>query len=301
MMFSCPRLVVGIVCSLVSIVLWAADVNSVSIEETKAFLARYSILSTEQSGLLTDLYSDRAVISIRTDNQPNVNVFQGRAYKQWLRDLVRQKTVTLDAVVYKDVVLERRNNRLVVRAKRYSTNRCYWDGNYQIALEREGAQYKIVEELVTTQPGARCDVARTQRGPAVAYNSAMTTSVIATPQAFTPGISPPNYGAMSTMPVMPSIAPVIVGARRAVPVQSQSMPELPPRMSPEEQMTYALQMAQRMAGNANVAAGASPSVGLSTTGAQSLAPVLPASWVSPATDMRVTPQSVGTPLRTTPQ
>ena len=52
--------------------------------------------------------------------------------------------------------MEQRGNRLLIRAKRYSTTRCYWDPTYQVGIEREGSWYRIVDERLTTNPTAHC-------------------------------------------------------------------------------------------------------------------------------------------------
>jgi hypothetical protein len=55
----------------------------------------------------------------------------------------------------------------VIRAKRYSTTRCYWDPTYQVGVEKEGPSYRIVDERLTTNPSAQCAPGRASADPRV--------------------------------------------------------------------------------------------------------------------------------------
>jgi len=134
----------------------AEPVRSVEIVESGAFLEGYLAASEAQSVDFYDLYSDRAVIHIRTQDQDRGIAFQGRAFKAWGRQLLKEGRTGLDASIFRDATVEQRGNRLLIRAKRYSATRCYWDLTYQVGIEREGLSYRIVDERLTTNPGARC-------------------------------------------------------------------------------------------------------------------------------------------------
>jgi len=134
----------------------AEPVRSVEIVESGAFLEGYRAASEAQSVDFYDLYSDRAVIHIRTQDQDRGIAFQGRAFKAWGRQLLKEGRTGLDASIFRDATVEQRGNRLLIRAKRYSATRCYWDLTYQVGIEREGLSYRIVDERLTTNPGARC-------------------------------------------------------------------------------------------------------------------------------------------------
>jgi hypothetical protein len=132
----------------------AEPVRSMEVVESGAFLEGYRAASEAQSVDFYDLYSDRAVIHIRI--QDRGIAFQGRAFKAWGRQLLKEGRTALDASIFRDATVEQRGNRLLIRAKRYSTTRCYWDLTYQLGIEREGPSYRIVDERLTTNPGARC-------------------------------------------------------------------------------------------------------------------------------------------------
>jgi hypothetical protein len=134
----------------------AEPVRSVEIVESGAFLEGYRAASEAQSVDFYDLYSDRAVIHIRIQDQDRGIAFQGRAFKAWGRQLLKEGRTGLDASIFRDATVEQRGNRLLIRAKRYSATRCYWDLTYQVGIEREGLSYRIVDERLTTYPAARC-------------------------------------------------------------------------------------------------------------------------------------------------
>jgi hypothetical protein len=134
----------------------AEPVRSVEIVESSAFLEGYRAASEAQSADFYDLYSDRAVIHARIKNQSHGIAFQGRAFKAWGRQLLKDGGAALDGAIFRDVTVEQRGSRLLIRAKRYSTTRCYWDPNYQVGIEREGSSYRIVDERLTMNPTAHC-------------------------------------------------------------------------------------------------------------------------------------------------
>ena len=147
---------------------WAGEpVRSVDIVESTLFLEGYRAASAAQSPDFYDFYSDRAVIHARIQNQDRGIAFQGRAYKHWGRELLLNGRAALDGSVFRDATVEQRGIRLVIRAKRYSTTRCYWDPTYQVGVEKEGPSYRIVDERLTTNPSAQCAPGRASADPRV--------------------------------------------------------------------------------------------------------------------------------------
>jgi hypothetical protein len=230
----------------------AGQVNSSTIEEAKVFLENYVAYSHSQSPQFYELYSDRAVIRARIEGQNTASSFQGRAYKKWVRELVESQSTALDASIFQDVTLERRGGRLLIRAKRYSMNRCYWDNNYYVGIEREGVQYRIVEEVVTMQPQAHCEVA------------AIGTAAMNVNSSVSMGMGDPNARQMFNVdmatrvqtPMMMSVPPATLPTPPAsitTPVQRP----LPPyriagtaspqqQLTAEEQVAMALKIAQQL-------------------------------------------------------
>ena len=144
----------------------AEQVHSVEIVEASAFLEEYRVASEAQNPQFYDLYSDRAVVHARAQDREQGIAFQGRAFKTWGRELLKEGKTGLDGSIFREATVEQRGSRLIIRAKRYSTTRCYWDSTYQVGIEREGAIYRIVDERLTTNPPARCLSAHISTGAA---------------------------------------------------------------------------------------------------------------------------------------
>jgi hypothetical protein len=139
----------------------AEPVRSVDIVESSAFLEGYRAASEAQSADFYELYSDRAVVHVRIPDHDQGIAFQGRAFKAWGRQLLAEGRAGPDGSVFRDATVEQRGNRLLIRAKRYSSTRCYWDSGYQVGIEREGPTYRIVDERLTMSPTTHCPGGRT--------------------------------------------------------------------------------------------------------------------------------------------
>jgi len=84
--------------------------------------------------------------------------------------------IALDASQFHQASVARHGSRLVIRARRYAANRCYWDPEYLVGIGREATRWVIVEERMVTQPAARCaEATSTSTAPALRY--AATTNV----------------------------------------------------------------------------------------------------------------------------
>jgi hypothetical protein len=139
----------------------------VDIVEASAFLEGYRAASEAQSADFYDLYSDRAVIHARIEDHDQGIAFQGRAFKAWGRQLLKERRTGLDGSIFRDITVEQRGSRLLIRAKRYSTTRCYWDLTYRVGIEREGPSYRVVDERLTTNPDVHCVPERAKTEAAV--------------------------------------------------------------------------------------------------------------------------------------
>jgi hypothetical protein len=131
-------------------------VRSVDIVEASTFLEEYRAASEAHNVDFYDLYSDRAVVHVRIQDHERGVAFQGRAYKAWGRQLLTEGRSAPDSSIFHEAAVEQRGTRLLIRAKRYSTARCYWDLGYQVGIEREGSSFRIMDERLTTQPTASC-------------------------------------------------------------------------------------------------------------------------------------------------
>lgn len=149
-------LAAGLIALQSSPTLAAEPVRSVDIVESSAFLEGYRAASEAQGADFYDLYSDRSIVHVRIQDQAQGIAFQGRAFKAWGRQLLQSGRSALDGSIFREATVEQRGSRLLIRAKRYSTTKCYWDPTYQVGIEREGPSYRIVDERLSTNPTAHC-------------------------------------------------------------------------------------------------------------------------------------------------
>ena len=167
----------GLVCGVAAVVFampppasWmsaqaAEAVDSLSLYDAKGFLDSYRTANAAQIPGFFDLYSDRAVVHARVQGQDKGFAFDGRMYKQLGKELLSSHRSVLDGSVFRDVTVEQRGKRLVIRGKRYSMTRCYWDRDYEMGLEKEGTTYRILEERLTINQAAHCDGATSALAP----------------------------------------------------------------------------------------------------------------------------------------
>lgn len=245
----------------------AEPVRSVEIVDSSAFLEGYRAASEGQSADFYDLYSDRAIIHARIQNRGQGMAFQGRAFKAWGRQLLKEGRAALDGSIFRDATVEQRGSRLLIRAKRYSTTRCYWDPTYQVGIEREGPIYRIVDERLTTNPTAHC----------VPENAVVNASASVT-------LPPPELTLTPT-------------SRSVRPLESQRIAGWHP-LSQQELADKAMQLAQQMAAAraslSRINGAGSPSL-IGTAPPRAASPdgaTLAASpgRVDASSDLRVTPQ-----------
>jgi hypothetical protein len=172
-----PRLHVAATLALAALPVSAAfarPVSGAALEEARVFLNDYATRAREQSPHFPELYSDRAVV------RAGGHVFEGRAYKRWVGEGLEAGQIALDASQFHQASVARHRSRLVIRARRYAANRCYWDPEYLVGIEREATRWVIVEERMVTQPAARCaEAAATSTAPTLRY--AATTNVRVAP------------------------------------------------------------------------------------------------------------------------
>jgi hypothetical protein len=210
--------VAAVLTALLSVAALAAQpVRSVDIVEASAFLEGYRLASEAHSADFYDLYSDRAVVHVRIQDHEQGVAFQGRAFKAWGRQLLMQGKAAPDSSIFHEATVEQRGSRLLIRAKRYSTTKCYWDLSYQIGIEREGSAYRIVDERLTTQPTATCHSTH------AVINASVNTS----------SVTPSDY----------TLSPMSGSLRSA---DSESMTPWHP-LSQQELADKAMQLAQQLA------------------------------------------------------
>jgi hypothetical protein len=240
-------------------------VRSVDIVEASAFLEGYRVASEAHSVDFYDLYSDRAVVHVRIQDHERGVAFQGRAFKAWGRQLLTEGRSAPDSSIFHEATVEQRGTRLLIRAKRYSTAKCYWDLSYQVGIEREGTSFRIVGERLTTQPTASC------RSTGGGINVSGSTAWV-TPSDYT---GPPMSGGLRTL-------------------DGESMAPWHP-LSQQELADKAMQLAQQLAAaraSQSQATGVTPKdlIGSAPASLHEGRSTAPLARPAVASDLRVTPE-----------
>ncbi|MEO8188358.1 MAG: hypothetical protein ABI580_13450, partial [Burkholderiaceae bacterium] len=156
---------VALACNVIGTAVAASTVDASLVEQSKAFLRRYAELSATQSPELLDLYSDKATIRARAaDRAGATTVVDGRSFKALMRESMLRGRAEADASNFHQGTVEQRGERLLIRARRYSANRCYWDDEYTVVLVREQSGWVILEETMATQMESRCSVTQLAAG-----------------------------------------------------------------------------------------------------------------------------------------
>lgn len=232
--------------------------NAVAIEQVKSLLSRYATQSHTQNPALYDLYSNRAVITARVEGLARPQTLVGLDLKQRMRGAVARRDRTMDASIFTDVVMERRGGRLIIQAKRYATNRCYWDSHFRLGLEQEGGHYRIVEESSYSNPQAHCGLATAQAGPSRATSSSLAAPAWPyAPPAIPLGLldprpTQPAPALASGNPLLLNAIPTQLGGTNTPPPLNLPSPAIPPpplpsNLSPEQQMLVYMELAKRIA------------------------------------------------------
>ena len=216
---------VALACNVIGTAVAASTVDASLVEQSKAFLRRYAELSATQSPELLDLYSDKATIRARAaDRAGATTVVDGRSFKALMRESMLRGRAEADASNFHQGTVEQRGERLLVRARRYSANRCYWDDVYVMVLVREQSGWVILEETISTQMESRCSATQ-----AAAGSNGVRSEVAPLPGAaaltFTqsPGLP---YGAPSSA-LLPGTSSTAASASGTPLTMSPTAPQLP--------------------------------------------------------------------------
>lgn len=233
---------VALACNVIGTAVAASTVDASLVEQSKAFLRRYAELSATQSPELLDLYSDKATIRARAaDRAGATTVVDGRSFKALMRESMPRGRAEADASNFHRGTVEQRGERLLIRARRYSANRCYWDDGYMVVLVREQSAWVILEETVGTQMESRCSATQAAMG-----GNGVRSGVAPLPGAaaltFTPspglrlgtsssGLLPATTSAPASTRATPSTIPV--GVPPAAPAQIRAYRDGPGRFELE--------------------------------------------------------------------
>jgi hypothetical protein len=189
-------------------------------KEARMFLLRYVGLTTTSDVAALDMYRDDARIRVSSwqgGREAQAGLAIGKGWKQQLRAGWFDGTTRMEASSFQDATVIAQGARLLIRAKRYSQTRCYWDNGYAVAIEPDkNGHYQIVEERLTFQRDAFCPKTATVATAAPPVPAARPAIAAA---AYTP----------STFPQTHSVARPIAQPSNVVP-SGQGLPRLPAPM-----------------------------------------------------------------------
>lgn len=155
-----PQLLLAAALTLLALTMRAAaaktEMDAEGLVEARDFLEGYRTLNAGDEEFF-NLYSDDATLHVHIPGRDHGFVLLGRAYKAWGRENVKSGHLKLDGSIFRGASVERRAERLVIHARRYSTTRCYWDEGYRVVIEKLGSEERILDEEVTLNPAAHCD------------------------------------------------------------------------------------------------------------------------------------------------
>lgn len=171
-------------------------------KEARTFLLRYVGLTATSDVAALDMYRDDARIRVSAwqgGREVQNGLAVGKGWKQQLRAGWFDGTTRMEASSFQDASVSVQGQRLVIRAKRYSQTRCYWDNGYAVAIEPDkNGHYQIVEERLSFQHEAYCASARTMATATPVAQPVATVPPLAATVAFPAttaaraGAQPPN-------------------------------------------------------------------------------------------------------------
>ena len=189
-------------------------------KEARMFLLRYVGLTATSDVAALDMYRDDARIRVSSwqgGREAQAGLAIGKGWKQQLRAGWFDGTTRMEASSFQDATVTAQGPRLLIRAKRYSQTRCYWDNGYAVAIEPDkNGHYQIVEERVTFQRDAFCPRASTL---AAATPPQPTARPVAAAAAFPPSRDFQSHSAVRSSAQPPNVVP-----------SGQGLPRLPAPM-----------------------------------------------------------------------
>ena len=188
-------------------------------KEARMFLLRYVGLTATSDVAALDMYRDDARIRVSSwqgGREAQAGLAIGKGWKQQLRAGWFDGTTRMEASSFQDATVVGQGARLLIRAKRYSQTRCYWDNGYAVAIEPDkNGHYQIVEERVTFQRDAFC--------PKASATAAASPLPAARPVVAAAAVTP------SLLPQTHSAALPVAQPSNVVP-SGQGLPRLPAPM-----------------------------------------------------------------------
>lgn len=151
-------------------------------QQARRFLLRYVGLTATADVAALDMYRDDARVMVTVWEQGREvqrAVTTGKSWKAQLRRGWFDGTSRMEAVSFEGASVSVNNSQLVIKARRYSQTRCYWDSNYTATIEPDSRGiYSITAESLTFRRDTACQTASPDFSPSkpITLNSAPTAT-----------------------------------------------------------------------------------------------------------------------------
>lgn len=125
-----------------------------------AFFAEFETLNNQFDAAVADRYSDDAKITgirVQADGTEKTTVFDGKKWKQLIRDLMGLAKERGDSSKYSNVSIAIEGDTAKITASRYSALKCYQDDDYFLVVKAVGERLEIIEEFSKAPQQSACE------------------------------------------------------------------------------------------------------------------------------------------------
>lgn len=143
--------------------LLALSIHPASAEEPgkfDTFFTEFETLNNQFDVAVADRYSDEAKITgirIQPDGTEKTTVFDGKKWKQLIRDLMGLAKERGDSSKYSNVKVSVDGDTAKITASRYSALKCYQDDEYYLVVKANDGRMEIVEEFSKGPQQSACE------------------------------------------------------------------------------------------------------------------------------------------------
>lgn len=149
----------GIIFSLFTILFFAAPVLNASQHEAEFFFNQYIQLGNNFDSSISNLYSDNAVVHTKRtgpDGKVQELKMTGMQWKDLIQKAMPAAKSRGDVSKYSNVKYSTDGHKVKIKADRYSVLKCYSDIGYYMVVEKQGDEFKIIEEYSESQVASSC-------------------------------------------------------------------------------------------------------------------------------------------------
>ena len=143
--------------------LLALSIHSARAEEPgkfDTFFAEFETLNQQFDAAVAERYSDEAKITgvrIQPDGTEKTTEFDGKKWKQLIRDLMGLAKERGDSSKYSNVKIAVDGDTAKITASRYSALKCYQDDDYYLVVKASEERLEIIEEFSKAPQQSACE------------------------------------------------------------------------------------------------------------------------------------------------